>query len=370
MKKYVALTLVLLVCLSGCFLLPKKVRLTKLLYNGVSVIPTTSQDYSYAANDASGNTVFYNYNNNQIDRSLSRDRNGNWLGVEFNEEHLPCTVNTQNHIVNIDNVENNQADFAVINIQTEEINVFRETTFPLEQPGAHPISTYADAMRYVSLCYLALAQVLDDIGVSKGQQNPAYLALAGTNSINNALSQYTPQDFERVEGSSEAFVLGTMALGYAEEQAANCLELAVKLQQAINANEEAKRLYIQSTEGILENGYGDIQITLTWDKICDVDLHVTDPNGEEIYYSHQRSASGGWLDVDNTHGYGPENVFWNRGEAPAGEYQVNVNYYSGDPRTNYIVTVIIGSSVQVFRGSLVDGQTHEICRKNFNRNVL
>lgn len=369
MKKYVALVLVLLLCLSGCFLLPKRARLTKLLYKGVSVIPTTSQDYSYAANDASGNTVFYDYQNNQIGRSLSRDSSGNWLGVEFDEERLPSEVHTQTHIVNIENIEENQADFAVINNQTEEMNVYRDLSFVLEQPEARPISTYADAMRYVALCYLALAQVLDDIGVVQGQDSPAYLALAGTNSINTAMAEYTPEDFTRVEASCEAFVLGTMALGYAEEQAANCLELAVQAQQTINANEEAKQLYIQSTQGILENGYGDIQINLTWDQICDVDLHVTDPNGEEIYYAHDRSGSGGWLDVDNTHGYGPENVFWNRGEAPGGEYLIEVNYYAGQPRTNYIVTVIMGTSVQVYKGNLSNHETQQICRRSFHRNV-
>ncbi len=38
----------------------------------------------------------------------------------------------------------------------------------------------------------------------------------------------------------------------------------------------------------------------------DVDLHVKEPNGETVYYSHKESSSGGKLFWDNTMGLGPE----------------------------------------------------------------
>ncbi len=100
---------------------------------------------------------------------------------------------------------------------------------------------------------------------------------------------------------------------------------------------------------VLDLGTGDVQVTLTWDTHTDVDLHVVDPTGEEIYYGHSESASGGELDHDSNagcsiDGLNTENVYWPEGGAPAGEYVVRVDYYSAcsvaDP-TNYTVVVAL-----------------------------
>ncbi len=122
------------------------------------------------------------------------------------------------------------------------------------------------------------------------------------------------------------------------------------------------------TTGTVDIGTGDVHITLTWDNATDVDLHVIDPFGEEIYYAHPRSASGGWLDVDDIDGYGPENIYWPEGEAPTGAYTVVVVYYRdyGLGASNYEVTVRYtsdgsGRSVETYRGTLTnDGERHTI----------
>jgi hypothetical protein len=81
-------------------------------------------------------------------------------------------------------------------------------------------------------------------------------------------------------------------------------------------------------------GTGDVRITLTWADVNDLDLHVIDPSGEEIYYGNKTSASGGELDVDsNASCSNPtttpaENIFWPTGVAPTGSYTVLVNYYA------------------------------------------
>ena len=46
-------------------------------------------------------------------------------------------------------------------------------------------------------------------------------------------------------------------------------------------------------------GRGDVQISAAWSDTSDVDLHVLDPSGEEIYFAHKSSASGGTLDLDS-----------------------------------------------------------------------
>jgi len=98
-------------------------------------------------------------------------------------------------------------------------------------------------------------------------------------------------------------------------------------------------------------GSGDIQVSLTWNSTADIDLHVIEPDGNEIYFGNRTSASGGELDKDDVNGYGPENVFYNTAP-PAGTYQVEVHHWSGDLPTNYVVTLKNGSSVTSYSGTL------------------
>jgi hypothetical protein len=43
---------------------------------------------------------------------------------------------------------------------------------------------------------------------------------------------------------------------------------------------------------------GDLEISLAWNTLSDLDLQVCDPSGEQIAADHPRSASGGVQDVD------------------------------------------------------------------------
>src|SRR3954469_1228602 len=79
-------------------------------------------------------------------------------------------------------------------------------------------------------------------------------------------------------------------------------------------------------------GTGDVQVTLLWADGNDLDLHVIDPSGAEIYFTHPTSPSGGTLDHDDTAGCSStgthvENVFWATGTAPRGNYKVFVKNY-------------------------------------------
>ena len=105
----------------------------------------------------------------------------------------------------------------------------------------------------------------------------------------------------------------------------------------------------------------DITVRLGWAKesgATDIDLHVTDPFGEEIYYSHMRSASGGWLDRDDLVGPGPEHVYWT--QAPNGAYLIQVHYYGSDGHavTTYNVTINAGGKTfGPYTGSIAYHQT-------------
>ncbi|OGO42189.1 MAG: hypothetical protein A2Z04_06465 [Chloroflexi bacterium RBG_16_57_9] len=73
---------------------------------------------------------------------------------------------------------------------------------------------------------------------------------------------------------------------------------------------------------------------LNWEGHVDLDLHVTEPGGEEIYYNNKTSATGGTLDIDNKCSNfryrRPENICWPapaQGGAPKGRYKVEVVRY-------------------------------------------
>lgn len=110
---------------------------------------------------------------------------------------------------------------------------------------------------------------------------------------------------------------------------------------------------------ITQVGTGDVQVSVSWDAPSDVDLHVVDPSGEEIYYANPSSASGGSLDLDSNaacdiDNKDNENITWPTGKAPRGTYTVRVDYFDGCgvSATNYIVTVhVTGKSPQTFSGS-------------------
>jgi uncharacterized protein YfaP (DUF2135 family) len=75
-----------------------------------------------------------------------------------------------------------------------------------------------------------------------------------------------------------------------------------------------------------------VSATLTWNLgRADVDLYVTQPDGETSWYGNRTTSIGGRLDVDNINGFGPENYFLSVDEtAPVGDYTVRVHYYNDE----------------------------------------
>jgi tetratricopeptide (TPR) repeat protein len=71
----------------------------------------------------------------------------------------------------------------------------------------------------------------------------------------------------------------------------------------------------------------DMRVVMSWDADeTDVDLHVTEPSGEEAYYGHRRTRSGGDVSKDITDGYGPEEYMLRK--APAGGYRIRAHYFA------------------------------------------
>lgn len=115
---------------------------------------------------------------------------------------------------------------------------------------------------------------------------------------------------------------------------------------------------------------GRIKVTALWDFPGDVDLHLLEPNGEEIWYRNMRdSRTGAELDVDNTQGGrgSAENIFITTPKD--GRYVVSLVMYrlSDDAPHGGEVTVVIkvDDIVQQYRVVLRStGQTETV--KIFN----
>ena len=77
---------------------------------------------------------------------------------------------------------------------------------------------------------------------------------------------------------------------------------------------------------LLKNLDEDMRIVMSWDAdATDVDLHVIEPSGEEAFYSHNRTQTGGMVSHDITQGYGPEEYTVRK--AQPGTFKIYAHYY-------------------------------------------
>lgn len=73
----------------------------------------------------------------------------------------------------------------------------------------------------------------------------------------------------------------------------------------------------------------DLRITLSWSNdLADVDLQVTEPNGQTVFYGNRHGKTGSWLPFDNTSGFGPEEYLLKK--STKGLYKVKANFYSNN----------------------------------------
>jgi len=119
---------------------------------------------------------------------------------------------------------------------------------------------------------------------------------------------------------------------------------------------------VQKTLSVEDVGSGDIQVSVAWDHDDDVDLHVVEPAGCEIYYANDICGSGGWLDLDSNpacsiDGINNENIFWPIGQAPTGTYIVRMDFYSDCTSlgVNYTTTLHYCGNVEVYDGYFAPG---------------
>ncbi len=76
----------------------------------------------------------------------------------------------------------------------------------------------------------------------------------------------------------------------------------------------------------------DIRIVMNWNmNNTDIDLWVTDPNGEKCFFSNTETAIGGRISDDFTEGFGPEQFMLK--SAIKGKYKIEIDYYGDTQMT-------------------------------------
>lgn len=115
---------------------------------------------------------------------------------------------------------------------------------------------------------------------------------------------------------------------------------------------------------------GDLKVTLLWDFYADIDLHILQPNGREIWYRNKSDAStGGMLDVDHRNGGlgAAENIYWQN--PPSGQYKVAVKYYGQskntgkmEPGTCSVIVFLPNEQPKIYKMNLSQkGEIANIC---------
>jgi tetratricopeptide (TPR) repeat protein len=113
---------------------------------------------------------------------------------------------------------------------------------------------------------------------------------------------------------------------------------------------------------------GPVTVSLLWHTTDDLDLHVTSPDGDTVYYGNTHSRSGGILDVDrqvNSYVENPvENIYWSN--PPSGTYTVSVNVFS--KRSTGIISgtvqVLVNGEAKLYDFT-IDNGTKQICTINY-----
>jgi tetratricopeptide (TPR) repeat protein len=106
---------------------------------------------------------------------------------------------------------------------------------------------------------------------------------------------------------------------------------------------------------LLRNLPVDLRVVLTWDADnTDVDLHVIDPNGDEVFYGRSLSYQGGTITRDATGGYGPEEFLLK--DAKPGKYRVEAQFFG---HRQQVLTTGTGLMLWLSSGFAREGQRDE-----------
>lgn len=221
----------------------------------------------------------------------------------------------------------------------------------------------------------AVEQDTLDIGKSDYSNYGRYTKVSAPGS--NMFSTIGKEEYGYMSGTSMAapLVTGTVALMKSVNRPLSPKQIRTILQQTgisvkgrvgkmIQVDKAVKKA--KNTTPDYSNSHptpteGSVQVLLEWDNYNDLDLLVQEPSGEVIWFQNRLSSSGGQLEIDMNNGMRAfsaspiENIYWRKGLAPKGAYEVWVAYYKrhdNDRTTSpYKVIVKYGNTQRIFKGN-------------------
>jgi len=354
-------------------------------YQGLAVTWTENSQFPFMAVHENGDAIFLMTEpdgNSPIGAAYVFE-NGEGFLVWTNQEGYPVRAYVDEHVYLFSNYTNTTVDVAVVNPEGEitisrEISTTNFETTPADIPSLNTLDKHLlKTGSNLIPAEFSWAKTLDWTGsvlsvagcvAASVATGGVALIPCGAAVLNVAVNVYTTvsdDPNEAIEASGAAIGAFGDGVGCATTPSGNiagildCAGIFVNTAAAVlhlsedQMEEEEDRINLAS--GALEYEGGVIQITLTWNTGADIDLWVTDPQGEKIYWADNTSTSGGYLDVDDINGFGPENIYWEE-NAPSGLYAVQVHYYgaTGDYGvTDFEVFIQTLHDSKVYEGTLV-----------------
>jgi hypothetical protein len=202
--------------------------------------------------------------------------------------------------------------------------------------GSFPSPSTGDALP-------AVTDVTGNSSVIEGGSNPiaVYTSVPASKILVGV--QGTKGYYEYTEATKSTAAVYTLSLVLSTNIPGNEFVIIVAIVDDLGLVSEVYELPVS----IIEVGTGQLQVSLSWDQPNDVDLHLVEPDAEEIYYSTDYSSNGGVLDLDSNPGCSIDGVqnenitYSDESTVEAGTYIVRVDLYDGcdvAAQTNYIVT--------------------------------
>lgn len=134
---------------------------------------------------------------------------------------------------------------------------------------------------------------------------------------------------------------------------------------AIIAECERKKIKLDLSgfdKKLIQNFDVDVRIILTWNTDdCDIDLWVTDKDGEKCFYGNRITRNGARMSRDFTQGYGPEEFCIKT--APGGKLKIEANYY-GNHQQKVLQPVTVQAEVYTNFGR--ENQKREVLTLQLN----
>ncbi len=323
--------------------------------HGLAAKETGNAEFPYMVQHENGEVLLLTAKNDEPTGAIYFVDENTIVQMFLNDDMLMDKVIYNNEVIVLfENYHDGLVDIAVI--KDNDFTTYRDVDMPLDQSSkAFSItnreggwSAFFGALNTtinISLCAIsAVSAVVPAIAITCGG------ALVGS------LMLFGPSDNNILNGTASTVGIAANTYGCIPALltrnplviAPNCINSM--LDAAGLAAGQAEELRQSLTEiialarGGLQTGDGDVKFTLTWDNDTDLDLYVTEPSGDVIWFGNKFSTTGGQLDTDDQDGEGPENIFWPTDFARPGSYRVEVKMYSGNKETIFWLKPKVGDA--------------------------